>query len=261
MTAADRAGGPGEAGRAGGTWPTGNLYDPADPPAADGMKLSRGARLIRAASRPVARSAVLEDLGVLPSAAAGMLAAFERREADRPDLRHAAVALVLMIDEAGQPCFLLIRRPSKMREHPGQYALPGGRIDAGETAVEAALREVDEEIGLRLGESAVLGMLDDFVTRSGYVMTPFVVWGGINPAMSPSPDEVEILHVIPLHDIDIDPRLIGIPESDRPVIQLPFLGDFVHAPTAAIIFQFREVVLRGRSTRVDMLEQPVFAWR
>lgn len=238
----------------------GNVYDPADPPAADGMKLSRGARLIRAASRPDERSAIV-DHPDLPAAVAEALASFDRVEADRPDLRHAAVALVVVIDAQGQPCFLLTMRPSRMREHPGQYALPGGRIDAGETAAQAALRELDEEIGLRLDESSVLGMLDDFVTRSGYVMTPFVVWGGVNPAMDPSPDEVAILHVIPLHDIDIDPRLIGIPESDRPVIQLPFHGDFVHAPTAAIIYQFREVVLRGRSTRVDQLEQPVFAWR
>jgi len=238
----------------------GNIYDPNDPPAADGMKLSRGARLIRAASRPAERSALI-DHPDLPAAATAALDAFDRQEADRPDLRHAAVAVVVVIDEQGRPCFLLTRRPSKLREHPGQYALPGGRIDPGETAAQAALREVDEEIGLRLEPSSVLGVLDDFVTRSGYVMTPFVVWGGANPPMSPSPDEVEVLHVIPLQDIDIEPRLIGIPESDRPVIQLPFLGDFVHAPTAAIIFQFREVVLRGRATRVDDLEQPVFAWR
>lgn len=238
----------------------GNVYDPAAPLGADGMKLPVGATLIRAASRPEDRSDIIDDPD-LPGAASAVLAAFDRVEADRPDLRHAAVALTIVIDAQGRPCFLLTMRPSKMREHPSQYALPGGRIDAGETPAQAALRELDEEIGLRLDESSVLGMLDDFVTRSGYVMTPFVVWGGIDPPMNPSPDEVAILHVIPLHDIDIDPRLIGIPESDRPVIQLPFNGDFVHAPTAAIIYQFREVVLRGRTTRVDQLEQPVFAWR
>ncbi len=57
------------------------------------------------------------------------------------------------------------------------------------------------------------------------------------------------------------PRLIAIPESDRPVIQVPILGTLVHAPTAAVVYQMREVVMHGRSTRVDDLEQPVWAWQ
>ncbi len=189
------------------------------------------------------------------------LAEFDRVPANRPDLRQAAVALVLIEDAQGRPCFLLTMRAATLRAHAGQYALPGGRIDAGETVIEAALRETWEEIGLQLGPESVLGELDDFITRSGYVMTPVVVWGGTNPILNPSPDEVAILHVVPLDDIDIEPRLISIPESDAPVIQLPLFGNYVHAPTAAVIHQFREVVLRDRPTRVAHFEQPVFAWR
>lgn len=189
------------------------------------------------------------------------LAEFDRIEANRPDLRQAAVAVVLIEDGQGRVCFLLTMRAATLRAHAGQYALPGGRIDEGESVIDAAIRETWEEIGLKLPADAVLGLLDDFITRSGYVMTPVVMWGGVNPEMNPSPDEVAILHIVPLDDIDIEPRLISIPESDAPVIQLPLFGNYVHAPTAAIVHQFREVVLRDRPTRVAHFEQPVFAWQ
>jgi len=62
-------------------------------------------------------------------------------------------------------------------------------------------------------------------------------------------------------ELMVQPRFLTIPESERPVIQLPIVGALVHAPTAAVIYQFAEVVLRDRHTRVDGYEQPVFAWR
>jgi 8-oxo-dGTP pyrophosphatase MutT (NUDIX family) len=183
---------------------------------------------------------------------------FERRPQHRPDLKPAAVAITLVEDG---PSFLLTRRATTLRGHPGQWALPGGRADPGETPEQAARRELSEELGLALDAEAELGMLDDYPTRSGYVITPVVLWAGAQPELRPNPDEVGELHRVPLDDLDVEPRFVTIPESDAPVIQLPLLGALVHAPTGAVLHQFREVVLRGRDTRVAHLEQPVFAWR
>ncbi len=191
--------------------------------------------------------------------AAARMSAFRRRSVDRPELKHAAVAVCVVEDE-GVPALLITTRAARMRTHAGQYALPGGRLDGGETPVEGALRELREEVALRLPPSAVLGLLDDYVTRSGYVMTPVVCWAGAVGELTPSEDEVASIHRIPVAALDVEPRLIRIPESEQPVIQLPFLGGQVHAPTAAVLYQFCQVACRGLSTRVSHLEQPVFAW-
>lgn len=163
---------------------------------------------------------------------------------------------------AGGASVLLTRRTAKLKAHAGQWALPGGRLDEGETLVEAAQRETDEEVGMTIGAAELLGRLDDYPTRSGYIISPFVFWGGsLEPVANP--DEVASLHRIGLHELcrEDSPRFISIPESDRPVIQLPVGGDLIHAPTAALLYQFRAVAFEGRGTRVDHLEQPVFAWK
>jgi 8-oxo-dGTP pyrophosphatase MutT (NUDIX family) len=179
---------------------------------------------------------------------------------DRPELKQADVAVCVTHHE-GQPSLLLTRRAPRLRAHAGQWALPGGRRDPGETAVAGALRELHEEVGLDLGEDAVLGLLDDYVTRSGYVMTPVVCWAGPAGELVPAEAEVAEVHQIAVADLDVEPRFLRIPESDAPVIQLPLLGRFLHAPTAAIIYQFCQVACRGLDTRVAHFEQPVFAWR
>jgi 8-oxo-dGTP pyrophosphatase MutT (NUDIX family) len=185
-----------------------------------------------------------------------------RRVADRPDLRAAAVAVVVLDDPERGPGVLLTRRTSRLRDHPGQFALPGGSVDAGEDVVTAARRELDEELGLALAADAVVGLLDDYPTRSGFVITPVVlVASGAVADLEPSPDEVSELFHITLDELDVDPYYLTIPESDRPVVQMPLIGHRIHAPTAAVLLQFREVALHGRTTRVDTLEQPVFAWR
>ena len=191
------------------------------------------------------------------------LAGFERRAHPSGGRRPAAVALVLLPDDEGRACFVLTRRADRLRAHARQWALPGGRMDPGETAEAAALRELDEEVGLTLDASAVLGVLDDYPTRSGFVITPVVVWGEGAGMLTPNPDEVKHVYHVPLDDLERPevPILVTIPESDRPVIQLPILSALIHAPTAAVIYQMREVVVHGRPTRVDHFEQPVWAWK
>ncbi len=191
---------------------------------------------------------------------AARLTGFPRVAASRPELRQAAVAVCVTIHD-GAPSLLLTRRAARLRAHAGQWALPGGRLDAGETTAEGALRELAEEVGLDLGPDAVLGLLDDYVTRSGYVMTPVVCWAGPVGDVTGAEAEVASVHQIPLSDLNVEPRFISIPESDAPVIQLPLLGGFLHAPTAAVVHQFCRIAGHAEITRVAHYEQPVFAWR
>ncbi len=189
---------------------------------------------------------------------AAALDGFPRRAVD-PGGRAAAAVAITLVDRGD--AFLLTRRATTLRRHAGQWALPGGRIDAGETAPDAARRELAEELGPAVAADAVLGLLDDYATRSGFVITPVVLWAADADDLTPNPAEVGEVHRVPVAALDVEPRFLTIPESDAPVIQLPLFGRFVHAPTAAVLHQFREVVLHGRATRVAHYEQPVFAWR
>jgi 8-oxo-dGTP pyrophosphatase MutT (NUDIX family) len=205
------------------------------------------------------------------------LDAFEVRSRRPQGARYAAVAVTVTDEGFGadlpgmasyaewqdSAALLLTRRSASLRNHPGQWAFPGGRIDAGETVVDTALREMSEEVSVDLDAGSVLGRLDDFVTRSGFVMTPIVVWGGSGLEVVPNPGEVESAHRIPLAEFmrEDAPLLDPVPHNEHPVLRMPVGEDYIAAPTAAIIYQFREVCLLGRDTRVAHFEQPEFAWK
>jgi 8-oxo-dGTP pyrophosphatase MutT (NUDIX family) len=178
-------------------------------------------------------------------------------------LKRAAVALV-MVEAATEleTSLLLTLRASGLRAHSNQWAPPGGRCDPGETPVQAAIRELHEELGLQLTRDDVVGVLDDYPTRSGYLITPVVMWAHDSVQLMPNPDEVASVHRIALSQIARPQAFdfVAIPESDRRLIRYSHFGHFIHAPTAALIYQFSEV-LAGRTTRVAELEQPVFAWK
>jgi 8-oxo-dGTP pyrophosphatase MutT (NUDIX family) len=204
---------------------------------------------------------MLYDVRVSDRAAlAARVAGFERVPISRPGLRAASVAVCVLLRE-DVPCLLITRRAAGLRNHSGQWALPGGSREPGESVPDAALRELREETGVEVGAGEVLGVLDDYATRSGFLITPVVVWGGAVGALTRQASEVARIHVIPLADFDRPPELLRIPESPALVLRLALLGGYVYAPTAAIIHQFCQLALHGLTTRVAHFEQPVFAWR
>ena len=205
------------------------------------------------------------------------LGSFESRRAEHSS-HHAAAVVVALVEEglgavvdglsapsrwSREAALLLTRRAAGMTRHAGQWALPGGRIDEGESAQEAALRELHEEVGLRLEPAEVLGTLDDYVTRSGFVITPVVVWAGAAAELVPNPAEVASIHRIRMREFmrDDAPLLEPSEEPGRQILRMPVGRHWIAAPTAAVIYQFREVGIAGRATRVAHFDQPVFARR
>ncbi len=157
---------------------------------------------------------------------------------------------------------ILTIRAAKLKKHSGQWAFPGGRRDDGETPEETALRELSEEVGLKLDHKRVLGCLDDFTTRSGFVISPVVIWGGVATDLTPNPAEVESIHRIPVKEFmrKDAPIFAENNESRNPILLMPVGNSWIAAPTAAMIYQFREVAIFGKNTRVAHFEQPYFAW-
>lgn len=196
---------------------------------------------------------------------------------DHEGRRHAAVAFTLITGSAvagigniphdtghsEEAAFILTTRAATLSSHAGQRAYPGGRLDPGENAEQAALRELAEEVGLELEGDSILGRLDDYATRSGFVITPIVVWADRDVDLVANPGEVDRIHRIPLRELlRVDaPLLDAIEESRHPVLRMPIGDDWFAAPSAAIAYQFREVALLGKATRVAHFEQPRFAWQ
>jgi 8-oxo-dGTP pyrophosphatase MutT (NUDIX family) len=193
---------------------------------------------------------------VLRSALETNLRSFERIGSTR-SLKPAAVAIAVL-DNGGRPCVPIFQRTSDMSRHAGQMALPGGRLHEGESVEACAARELDEELGLAAGPDAVLGLLDDFDTRSGFTITPVVVWIHAGAAdLRPSKFEVAKTYIVPI------PELRAAVSAARPGedFSLRLERVEVYAPTAAILYQFSEVALDGRLVRVRDFYQPPFTHR
>ena len=177
--------------------------------------------------------------------------------------KQAAVAITICQFE-GESSVVVTRRSSKLKEHSGQWALPGGRVDNNETFIAAALRELEEEVNIKVEDEAVLGTLDDYITRSGYVITPIVIFADLKKnQIVGNPSEVASVHFFSFTELNRkdSPNLETIPQSDRQVLSMNYLDDRIYAPTAAMLYQFREVAILGRATRVLDFDQPLFAWR
>ncbi len=199
---------------------------------------------------------------------------FSKSYLNPQNLRQAAVALTI-VDYRGEgdlnslgnapdssAALILTRRSGGLKNHAGQWAFPGGSIDPGENPVQTAFRELEEEVGLRLPEDRLLGCLDDFITRSGFHITPVVIWGGMTQQLHKNDQEVASIHRIPCTELfrRDAPLLQNGEENDRPILFMPVGSTCIATPTAAILYQFREVAIAGRATRVAHFEQPYFAW-
>jgi 8-oxo-dGTP pyrophosphatase MutT (NUDIX family) len=172
-------------------------------------------------------------------------------------LTAAAVAIAVMEGD-GAPCVPIFQRTSNMSRHAGQMALPGGRLHEGESAEECAMRELHEELGLIVSPKDVIGLLDDFDTRSGFTITPVVIWTDAETAtLKPSKFEVAKLYVIAIPELRAAVSAAGPGRA----FSLRLERVEVFAPTAAILYQFSEAALDGRETRVSDFYQPPFTHR
>jgi 8-oxo-dGTP pyrophosphatase MutT (NUDIX family) len=157
-----------------------------------------------------------------------------------------AAVLIAITDAPHDPQVILTQRPRAMRDHPGQVAFPGGKIDPGEDAVTAALREAEEELALPRAAVRVIGTTDTYHTGTGFIVTPVV--GVVPPGLplTPNPTEVEAWFEAPL-SLLLDPASWTTNEvfwrgANRRYLELEWQGFRIWGVTAAIIANLSRLI-------------------
>jgi 8-oxo-dGTP pyrophosphatase MutT (NUDIX family) len=152
-------------------------------------------------------------------------------------LSTAAAVLVPLSERDGEVCVWLVRRPKEMRSHAGQVAFPGGKSDpADESLCATALREAEEELGLSPSRVDVLGVLNDYLTITGFTITPWVGWLDEPVEITPNPSEVARAFAVPLQSF------FAAPTGVLPWRGWNVDGEFVWGATAAIVRGFVAIV-------------------
>ncbi|RLV55349.1 CoA pyrophosphatase [Aeromicrobium phragmitis] len=178
-----------------------------------------------------------------------------------PGSRAAAVAIVLF-DAGDTARYCLIKRAKRGR-NAGQWALPGGKVEPGESSLDAALREAHEEVALDTSRSTVLGRLDDFVTSSGFVISPYVVAAPRGWRPIAADEEVQGAFEFAIADL-LRPDVVRWARVDDGPALLQMhvaAGVRIHAPTGAVLWQFRQTALHGDEVSIAELRQPLFTHR
>ncbi len=163
----------------------------------------------------------------------------------RSDARFApsgeirAAAVMIAVTDRPDPGVILTHRPTAMRQHAGQIAFPGGKIDPGEDAVQAALRETWEELGIEPEEIDVIGATDRFVTGTGYDITPVMGWVRADLPVIPNPAEVADWFEAPLRFL-LDPANLVRKQMTyrgllRDYTEIEWQGNRIWGVTAAIL--------------------------
>lgn len=156
-----------------------------------------------------------------------------------PLTEFRAAAVLVAMTEREEPGMLLLHRPSNMRAHPGQVAFPGGKIDPGESVVDAALREAWEELGIEIDKVRVVGTGDMYRTHSGYEITPVLATVPADIEIVPNPTEVAqwfeppVRHMFaPENHIE---RWVDWEGGKRPYYEIPWREHNTWGVTAALI--------------------------
>lgn len=160
-----------------------------------------------------------------------------------------AAVLLLLFEQQGQLHLLLTRRALHLRHHPGQISFPGGKIEAGETAYQAALRETQEETGIAAQSIQLLGTLPTFNTSTGFIVQPCVGYLPKLPPLVLQPDEVAGVLSLPLqyalpqaegqthwHQLQVQQRTLHF---------LPFQGRLIWGATAEMLQQLLQQLRRA----------------